>query len=165
MLQRLAKLVEQARVLDGDDGLAGEVRDQLDVLVGEGAFFLAIDGDGADQLALLQHRHGNQGADPRDIHSSNRQWVAAEIGKACPQVFNVDWVPSRGSTRKGHVRARAKQRVSPSLGICRWHRAMKCHGTKRISFLKPQDAITRLAESCRVLQHGLEDGLQLAWRA
>ena len=27
------------------------------VLVGEGAYFLAIDGDGADQLALLQHRY------------------------------------------------------------------------------------------------------------
>src|SRR5262249_23204385 len=29
LLQRLAQLVEEARVLDGDDGLAGEVLDQL----------------------------------------------------------------------------------------------------------------------------------------
>ena len=32
----LAQLVEQPRVLDGDDGLGGEVLHQLDLLVGEG---------------------------------------------------------------------------------------------------------------------------------
>ena len=35
-----AHLVEQARVLDGDDGLVGEVRHQLDLLVGEGPHLL-----------------------------------------------------------------------------------------------------------------------------
>ena len=48
-----AQLVEQAGVLDGDHGLAGEVRDQLDLLVGERPDLLAIDGDGADQLLSL----------------------------------------------------------------------------------------------------------------
>ena len=33
LLQRFAQLVEQPRVLDGDDGLAGEILDQLDLLV------------------------------------------------------------------------------------------------------------------------------------
>jgi hypothetical protein len=32
----LAKLLEQPRVLDGDNGLRGEVRDQSDLLVGKG---------------------------------------------------------------------------------------------------------------------------------
>ena len=32
----LAQFVEQPRVLDGDDRLRGEVRDQFDLLVGEG---------------------------------------------------------------------------------------------------------------------------------
>ena len=58
----LAQLVEQPRVLDGDDGLGGEVRDQLDLLVGERAHLLAVDGDGADQLVVLEHRHGEQRA-------------------------------------------------------------------------------------------------------
>ena len=39
----LAQLVEQPRVLDGDDGLGGEVLHQLDLLVGEWADLLAID--------------------------------------------------------------------------------------------------------------------------
>ena len=53
----LAQLVEQPRVLDGDDGLGGEVRDQLDLLVGERPNFLAVDDDRADQLVVLEHRH------------------------------------------------------------------------------------------------------------
>ena len=58
----LAQLVEQPRVLDGDDRLGGEVLHQLDLLVGERTDLLAIDGDGADQLLSLQHRHGNVSA-------------------------------------------------------------------------------------------------------
>ena len=67
IVSALPQLVEQAGVLDGDDGLGGEVRDQLDVLVGEGAYFLAIDGDGADQLALLQHRYRQQRAGAAEV--------------------------------------------------------------------------------------------------
>ena len=53
----LAQLVEQPRVLDGDDGLGGEVLNQLDLLVGEWTYLLAIDDEGADQLVVLEHRH------------------------------------------------------------------------------------------------------------
>jgi hypothetical protein len=45
--------VEQPRVLDGDDGLGGEVRNQSDLLVGKRPHFRAIDRDGADQLTIL----------------------------------------------------------------------------------------------------------------
>ena len=37
----LAQFIEQPRVLDGDDGLSGEVLDQRDLLVGEGSNLLA----------------------------------------------------------------------------------------------------------------------------
>ena len=43
LLQRFAQLVEQPRVLDGDDRLGGEILDQLDLLVGERADLLAVD--------------------------------------------------------------------------------------------------------------------------
>ena len=45
LLQRFAQLVEQPGVLDGDDRLAGEVLHQLDLLVGERANLLAVDGN------------------------------------------------------------------------------------------------------------------------
>ena len=42
------QFVEQSRVLDGDDRRSGEVLDQIDLLVAEGADFLTKDGDRAD---------------------------------------------------------------------------------------------------------------------
>ena len=63
----LAQLVEQPRVLDGDDGLRGEVLHQLDLLVGERADLLAVDGDGADQLVVLEHRHDNDASGAAEL--------------------------------------------------------------------------------------------------
>ena len=48
IVRALAKLLEQSRILDGDDGLGGEVLNQLDLLIGEGTDLLAIDDDRAD---------------------------------------------------------------------------------------------------------------------
>jgi hypothetical protein len=53
LLQRFAQLVEQPRVLDGDDGLVGEVREKLDLPVCERADLLAIDDDCAEQRPSL----------------------------------------------------------------------------------------------------------------
>ena len=50
LLQRLSQFVEQARVLNGDDGLSGEVLHERDLLVGEGMDFLAVNDDNAEQL-------------------------------------------------------------------------------------------------------------------
>ena len=52
-----AQLVEQPRVLDGDDGLGSEVLHQLDLLFGERPHLLAINDDRPDQLVLLEHWH------------------------------------------------------------------------------------------------------------
>ena len=60
LLQGLAQLVEQPSVLDGDDGLGGEVPNQLDLLFGEGAHLLSVDADGTDQLVFLEHGNAQE---------------------------------------------------------------------------------------------------------
>jgi hypothetical protein len=42
-------------ILDGNDGLSREVRNKLNLLVGEWLHLLAINVDGTDNLALLEH--------------------------------------------------------------------------------------------------------------
>jgi hypothetical protein len=51
-----AKLIVQ-RVLNGDNRLCREVRDQGNLPVGEGTEFLPIDRESADQFIVLEHRH------------------------------------------------------------------------------------------------------------
>ena len=53
----LAQLLEQARVLDRDDGLAGEIADKFNLLVGERPDLLAVNANHADKLAFFEHRH------------------------------------------------------------------------------------------------------------
>jgi hypothetical protein len=56
LLKRLAQFVEQACVLDSDDGLRGEAFKELDLFLGE-RHLLAIDHNCADQLLVFEHRH------------------------------------------------------------------------------------------------------------
>ncbi len=64
LLQRLGQLavsslqlLEQPHALDGDHGLIGEARHELDLLVGEGPNVGPPDHDHADDGALPEHRH------------------------------------------------------------------------------------------------------------
>src|SRR5262249_6481679 len=59
VVRALAQLVQQPRVLDGDDGLLGEIAHQLDLLVGEWPHFLAVNADYAEERVLLQHPDGH----------------------------------------------------------------------------------------------------------
>jgi hypothetical protein len=52
LLQRLAQLVEQARVLDGDDRLFRKVANKLDLLVGKRPDFLTRKIDSPNQLII-----------------------------------------------------------------------------------------------------------------
>ena len=53
LLQRFTKLVEQAGVLDSDDGLGGEVRDERDVFIAKGPHLLPIDDKSPNQSAFF----------------------------------------------------------------------------------------------------------------
>ena len=56
------QLREQADVLDGDDGLVGEGRHQVDLLLGEGPDVAPPHDQGPDGFALAEERHGQHGA-------------------------------------------------------------------------------------------------------
>ena len=74
LLQQFAQLVEQACVLDGDDGLRREIRDQGNLFVREGLDLLSVDDDGADQCVVLVHWHCDQrsGAAEPGRHAGSR---------------------------------------------------------------------------------------------
>src|SRR3974390_1367749 len=57
LLERFSQFVEQSRIFNGDDGLAGKILYQFNLFVGEWAHFLAIYADDAYELVILKHRH------------------------------------------------------------------------------------------------------------
>src|SRR5262249_55372379 len=76
LLQRLAQLVEQPRVLDCDDGLLGEARYQRDLLVGERAHLLTVEIDGSDQLISFEHWDRDHRPIASQLGSGDDGWSA-----------------------------------------------------------------------------------------
>ena len=60
---RFAQLIEQARILDGDDRLVGEARQEFNLLVSKQPNRLAINGHRAYELVVLEHGDNNQRSD------------------------------------------------------------------------------------------------------
>src|SRR5215467_642027 len=73
--------VEQPRVLDGDNGLGGEVLHQRYLLVREWPDFLPVNGNSTDYRVLAQHWHRQSGPCAGFFHQRRaRIWfLAAEI--------------------------------------------------------------------------------------
>src|SRR5262249_6620697 len=80
LLQRFAQLVEQARVLYGDDGLLGEARHQRDLLVGERAHLLTVEIDGSDQLISFEHWDRDHRPIASQLASGDDGWNALNVG-------------------------------------------------------------------------------------
>src|SRR6516225_8088967 len=57
LLQGLARLVDQPRILHRNDCLCGEVVQQCDVLVGEWSYLLAVYRDRAEERAVFAQSH------------------------------------------------------------------------------------------------------------
>src|SRR5262245_38263052 len=114
--QRFAQLIEQASVLDGDDGLGGKVRHQLDLLVGEGANLLAKDHHNSNQFILLEHRYGERSPYASEFDSVDYRRITFNIKLRCCQIGELgrrlvsDYVAEKG------IRVRMEWTVSPCLG-------------------------------------------------
>src|SRR5262249_13957447 len=84
----LAQFVEQPRVLDGDDGLGGEVLDQFDLLVREWLHLGTTDCEHTDGLVLPQQRDGQN----RPVAEAKRDFAAIwEFVSGCLKIVDVDW--------------------------------------------------------------------------
>ena len=154
----LAQLVEQPGILDGDDGLTGEARQQFDLLVGEGTNLLAIDGDRADQLVLLEHGHD-------DLRARTRQPGRRGRDRLRGLVDAVDHGSRLQDAVEGIAGLWQEAAARPdeiAIGRRRIEYGRRVEGTVVVAV---QHAELGLANARGVLQHGLEYRRQLAGRA
>jgi hypothetical protein len=76
----LAQLVEQACILDRDDGLIREGLDQRELLVGEGSNIGPPHRDHANEDTFATHRHTEKGPDAASIRSFSINGTPVRIG-------------------------------------------------------------------------------------
>ena len=99
LLQRFAQLVEQARILDRDDGLGGEVREQLDLLVGEWPHLAPMHAYRANQFTILEHWHDQDGAHSALLDCCDNEGITLQVALVFRKVRHMDdllWSTSAG---------------------------------------------------------------------
>ena len=162
LLQRFPQFLEQPRVLDGDDGLPSEVRDQLNLLVGERPHLLADHRERANQFIVLEQRNRENGPIAGG-HASDHEWMV--LGRQRPDIGDLDHFLGDCEAPQWRVRWWSQQRIAGArldvgggVVVCGNH-------AKGISVAQVEISEDGLTDARRIRQHGLEHGLQFAWRA
>src|SRR5262249_33680554 len=122
LLQRFAQLVEQPRVLDGDDCLGRKILYQRDLFVSERTELLAIEHDCADQLVVLEHRYAYHRSRAAHLHQLDGLRVAFKIDLLSLEIGNMDdrLGGSEAGERERRVADHADLRLlPPTLGESR----------------------------------------------
>src|SRR5262249_36157950 len=161
-LQRLAQLVEQARVLDGDDGLMGKVGEQFDLLVGEGTHFLAIDDDNSNQLVVLEHRHVDRRSNATKLDSFDRQRMAFGITLCRCEVSELNCLPGSNHFGQSTGGTRMERTTSAACLSPRWWHIVCGDTANRAAFVEIEGAELRLADVYGVSENGVEHGAEVA---
>src|SRR5262245_7293187 len=164
LLKRFAQLIEQAGVLDGDDGLARKIGDQLDLIIGDGPHFLAVDDNRADELVLLEHRDGEKSPATSEFGDGNEWAIALDVSLLRRNVGNVYYLLFPRHAAKGRFWVRMNNWLAPSLfGVGERH-AVQRDSSEYLSFAERQSAELGSADVHRAFQHGPKHGLQLTRR-
>src|SRR4029453_13873142 len=159
IISALAQFVQQARVLDGDDGLGCEILNQLDLFVGEGTDFLTIDAYGSHQCFTLKHRYAQKRSGPTRCYEGNHSQVAFNIGRLSGEVADVNDF-TRGSNsgeRTSRIHAKLKFGTLSQPNGIRKRTAFECNHTKSLTFAEKHMAELGFANMDGVLQHSLEN--------
>src|SRR5262249_41289867 len=157
LVQRLRQVVEQARVLDGDDGLCGEILDQIYLLIVEGSDLLPIDSDSTNQVVLLEHRHDQKRPSSGNLGNRLIGIFRSDVGDVCDLPRISDMVEDTG-------RATRRNRIALAISGPRLRCIVQRNVPEYIALIEQQVAEAGLADANGVLKHSLEHWLQLAGR-
>ena len=87
----LAQLVQEPRILYGDDSLAGKARYQSYLLVSERTNLLAVYGERTDQFILLQHRNCQRRPRASKFDGSNGAGIApVNVARRLRSIANMN---------------------------------------------------------------------------
>src|SRR5262249_12138694 len=134
-----------------------------DLFIREGPRLLTVDGNRAHQLALLEHRHAEIRASPRDLDGGDARRLPFEVGRLRDDVSNVHGLFGLKQATQSISRVRAWW-VAPKVLAERGHSILQSLDAENRAVVPVQNAEISLAKTCRLREHSLEHGLEVAWR-
>src|SRR5262245_49271994 len=158
LLQRLAQLVEQAGVLDGDDGLGGEILNQIGLLGGEGADFMPIDEERADQSGLLDDRDVKGGANPAEIWIMPPNLIVCRFRPDIGYLYGLTRLLKSGEPGSRYA-SKARDAISVPFGMT----PDSC-ATEAGPVIKRKGTDLGATQTRRIFDHCFEDWIKFARR-
>src|SRR6185312_2380164 len=160
--ERLARLLQEPRVLDGNDRLGSEVLHERDLLIGERPHLLAVHTESAEQSVVPAQCDAEQRARAAQIDKGTSRAVAGMILLRRAHVRDVNKIlTARDAHETG--RSRHRHRLVKKLGEGRWYGVSGSHA-EVLTIANPQGAESRLAQPRRLGEHRLEDRSEIARR-
>src|SRR6516164_1270017 len=162
--ERLPQFAQQPRILDGDDGLGGEVLDQLDLFVGEWPHLGAVDENRADEIIVLEHGDAEDGSPAENVDEFLKWLYALEIRQIFCRVCDMNKLLCLSKASQRCLRVKMEDLLGLShLGKVRRH-AVQRDSAEAVAFGAPQEAQLRLADARRIGEHCLKHRRQLPRR-
>src|SRR6516164_2262561 len=163
LLQGLARLGQQPRILDRDHRLRREILQQRDLLVGKRLDLLAIDRQHAEQGISLPQRYGEMAAGAAEIDDSAAVRVAAAVRFLIHQVEIVDDVLAGQNSRRCGPRPEPSRIAGTELGKGGRYAAHR-HTVKALSVEYVEDPEGTAAQAQCLLEHHIEHGAEITRR-
>ena len=142
---------------------AGEVLDQLDLLVGEWSNLLAVDADYADQFVFLEHRHGDKRAGTPEVSERSNRRITIEVGLGRSQIIDMHYLPRSRDPAETAAGIGTDYHASADVCVVRWN-VMERASAERLAVIEIEGPEFCITQPYRVRQHCLEYRLQLAGR-
>ena len=86
----------------------GEVLHQLDLLVGEQLYLVAVDPNHANECVILEHRHDEKGPCAAQLDEPDKHWISIDVSLLQPDVRNVQHLFRSGGAAQRHIRTGAQ---------------------------------------------------------
>jgi hypothetical protein len=162
LLQGLARLGNQARVLHRDDRLPGEILQQRDLPVAERPHLLAVDNQGPQQRIIPAQGDPEGSARTADIDHADAPAKAQTVGVIIGDVREVHDRFAAEQTRERTARSRPPRlpQILDELG----RKPAVGDGIEVLAVIGQQAAKGRLAQPHRLFEDRIEDGAEIAGR-
>jgi hypothetical protein len=126
---------------------------------------LPVDAEEADQLVVLEHRHPENRPDSTELDCGHGRWHAFDVRRVCRQVGDLHRLLRLYHAAKAEFPpTQGVQGRAPAFGDERRRRVMGGSKLKCLAVTQIQIPEVGLADPCRIGEHRLEDGRQLAGR-
>ena len=136
--------------------------DQLDLLVGKGTNFLAVDGDDADHLVILEQRHPDQSAGLRNLDRCDTHSHA--VGRRFAYVIDLNHFPIADDAVCGVLRIEKNKGLGEKIFAVLRRSAVYRDDANFVALAEPKIAKFGLADAGCILQDCCENRLQVSGR-